>query len=339
MQIEPTDDMPGIDELDRSGDVLEALAAAVEENRANPSAELERLLVELRHRAARAYQSSPRSPWPMEFEDPFPDVGKDQVPEIAASELTAELLGAAVAHHGSLIVRSLFDPEQVARTRRTIDDVVHAATGDDDAAEPGLYEPTVGMRGKAAVLRSWVIGRGGVWLGDSPHALAQVLDDLEDAGVTAVVADHFGERPVISLEKSTLRKVQPEYQFTAWHQDGSFLGEGARAMNVWIALTECGGDRPAPGLEIVTGRVPMLFPLDGESGNASIDGMEVHLFAKYNDLAVTQPEFDPGDALLFDELMAHRTYYSEGMTEARSALECWFFAPSNPAETYDFLLV
>lgn len=47
-----------------------------------------------------------------------------------------------------------------------------------------------------------------------------------------------------SLQKSTLRRSAPVHNFSAWHQDGSFLGPTTRAMNVWVALTACGG---APG--------------------------------------------------------------------------------------------
>jgi hypothetical protein len=55
---------------------------------------------------------------------------------------------------------------------------------------------------------------------------------------------------------------------------------------------------------------------------------------------VIRPEFEPGDALLFDERMIHRTFLSEDvlMTHERLAAECWFFAPSHPAEDYVSLL-
>ena len=327
-----------IDRLERSGDVIGALDAAIAANRAAPSLHLQRRLIALRNRAAAAYESEPRTPWPIELEDPFPEVGTNAIPEVPASKLTSELMGAAIAHHGSLIVRGFFDAPQVARTTESVNRTVDAAHGDDSQGGAGFYEPTLGLSDGTAALRASVVAGRSVWLGDSPRATAQVLDDLDRAGVTALIEQHFDERPVISLEKSTLRKIQPEVRYAAWHQDGSFLGQGARALNVWVALTSCGGARPAPGLQVVAGRVPKLLPLDGHR-RASIDGMEVHLFAKEKGFAVIEPEFAPGDAILFDELMTHRTYFAEGMTEARLALECWFFAPSNPAEKYAFMLV
>ena len=327
-----------IDALERSGDVVGALDAAVRANRAEPSLDLQRLLVDLRERAASVHRSTPRSPWPLDLADPFPDLPGDAVPEIPASELTSELMGAAILHHGSLLVRGLFDAERVERTAGSIIGAVDSALAEPADRNPGCFEPRRGAGRRTSILRAEVLDQHGVWLADSPRALAQVLDDLDEVGVIAAVGEHFAERPVISLEKSTLRRSQPTFRYAAWHQDGSFLGPAARALNVWVALSPCGGDRPTPGLELVSGRVPRILPRDGV-GNASIDGMEVHVFAQMEGLSVTRPLFDPGDALLFDELMAHRTHLREGMTEERLALECWFFAPSNPAENYGFLLV
>lgn len=338
MTTEAIGHLDDIDRLVRCGDVVGALDAAIAAARAAPSLEVQRLLIDLRHRAAAAYPSEPRTPWPIDFEDPFPDLAATELPEIAADELTAELMGAAIAHHGSLIVRGFFDADQVERTTDSVKRTVDAALADESDREAGYYEPTLGSRPGTPKLRSSGVAGGAVWMGDSPRATAQVLDDLSRTGVIGLIGEHFGERPVISLEKTTLRKVEPRVRYAAWHQDGSFLGHEARAFNVWVALTPCGGQRPAPGLQVVTGRVPKLLPLDGHR-RASIAGMEVHLFARYNGYAIVEPVFDPGDAMLFDELMAHRTHFAEGMTEERLALECWFFAPSNPAENYDFMLV
>src|SRR5690606_14263872 len=43
---------------------------------------------------------------------------------------------------------------------------------------------------------------------------------------------------------------------------------------------------------------------------------------------ILRPVFEPGDALLFDELFLHRTATSPGVTDARYAIESWSFAPS-----------
>lgn len=332
------DRLAEVDRLEEGGDAVGALDALVALNRDHPSTELQHRLIALRHRAAEGFASQPRSPWPPVFDDPFPDV-VGVIPEIPAAELTAEIMGATVAQHGSILVRGLFAPDQVERTRRSVEEAIAALLAPADRRDRGAYEPILGLTGMTKALRDRIEGGHGAWLGDSPAATAQVIDDLRRAGVIDAVAGHFGERPVISLQKSTLRRVQPEYRFTGWHQDGSFLGPETRAMNVWVALSPCGGDRPAPGLELIPGRISELFPADGGTGTASINGYAVHAAAQAQGLTATQPVFDPGDALLFDELMAHRTFLTETMTEPRLALECWFFAPSKPNEKYLSLLV
>jgi hypothetical protein len=42
------------------------------------------------------------------------------------------------------------------------------------------------------------------------------------------------------------------------------------------------------------------------------------------------PHFGPGDAILFDEMLLHRTGTFPGMTEPRYGADAWFF----PAGTY-----
>jgi ectoine hydroxylase-related dioxygenase (phytanoyl-CoA dioxygenase family) len=43
---------------------------------------------------------------------------------------------------------------------------------------------------------------------------------------------------------------------------------------------------------------------------------------------VVRPEFEAGDALLFDHRLVHRTATSAAMARERHALESWFFTPS-----------
>jgi hypothetical protein len=45
-------------------------------------------------------------------------------------------------------------------------------------------------------------------------------------------------------------------------------------------------------------------------------------------VGIVRPRFEPGDALLFDHLMLHRTASEPSMTKRRYAIETWFFAPS-----------
>ena len=185
-------------------------------------------------------------------------------------------------------------------------------------------------------LRAMVAQQGGTWLADSPSASAIVLDTLDAIGVRGAIEEHFGERPYFSLQKSTLRRSLPRHKMVAWHQDGSFLGGDVRTMNVWVALSPCGGDRPSPGLELVPRRFDEILPVVGIPTPHSVDFDLVDELTR--ELPTIIPAFDPGDGLIFDERFLHRTHLSPDMTEIRYALECWFFAPSHQAGDYTPLL-
>ena len=303
--------------------------------RSQPGDGLLQAILDLRHRAAIGFVPGAREPWPPAYPDLF--AGAVGLPEVAAADLTVEVMGSAIAHHGSLVVRGLFDDGRIARTTESLNQARDVWRSGPKQWNGAVYEPTIGLDLDNEVLRQQVRDLGGIWLADSAAATQQVLDDLAASGVLGLIADHFGERPVFSLQKSTLRRASPNYRFTSFHQDGSFLGPETRALNVWVAFTACGGDRLAPGLELVPARVEAILDTDPRLGRAAIDGWLVHEVA--GDAGKVVPTFDPGDALLFDEHLVHRTHVTEDMLEPRLALECWFFAPSHPNDEYLPLLV
>jgi hypothetical protein len=332
------------DRLVAEGHLVEAVDHLVRANRSLRDPEVLVRLVDLRHEAACAMSGGTgRAPWPPAYPDPFPDV-VGSLPEIGAGGLSSEVLGGAVAHHGALVLRGMFDAGAVERSLAAIrraEAARDAAGPDGDGGDDPWYRPfdtTVGGRmAMRRKLRGIVAEQGGTWLADSPSSTAQFLQDLESAGVVGAVAGHFGERPFFSLQKSTLRCSAPVYQHADWHQDGSFLDADVRTMNVWVALSPCGGDLPTPGLEVVPKRVPEVLPVGGAFAKHGIASELVDEAAR--DAPPIRPEFAAGDALMFDERFLHRTHLSEGMTEPRYALECWFFAPSHPASAYIPFLV
>ena len=307
--------------------------------RATPDPDLAVALIDKRFEAAEAYDGAPaRADWPPAYTDPFPDKEPGTLPEVPAAEMTTEVVAGAIAHHGCCVVRGLFSPERVQRTIDAVHEVERRrAVPEDELVPDAWYRPFTGIDPMHQALRRMVHQQGGTWLADSPIASAQVLDDLREVGVIDVVADHFGERPYFSLQKSTLRRSPPVHNFSGWHQDGSFLGPEVRTLNVWVALTDCGGDRPTPGLEVVPRRVDVLLDTDGGLGSASISDAQVHATA--GDTPTITPPFDAGDALVFDQHFVHRTHLFPEMTDDRYALECWLFAPSFAAVEYVPLVV
>lgn len=301
--------------------------------------------VERRIMAARSAggQASPRvelpQPWPPKMTDPFPDVS-GRPPEIAARDLDSAVLGGAIVNHGCLIVRGALTNEDCAKAREVIDLAYESRDRFEETKQADRWYHPLRVEGRVEEnghVRGLVRATGGAWMGDSPAATATVLEMLHRRGVIAAVEGHLGEPPCFSLQKSTLRRSEPEYRVVSWHQDGAFLDPAVRTVNVWVALTACGGDRPVPGLEIVPRRVDRVLPSDGaELANYSLSGWTVHDLLDGDETLV--PEFDEGDAILFDELFLHRSHLTPDMTERRYALENWMFAPSSSAGGYDMLL-
>ena len=321
---------------ERYVEAIDLLNAA---NRAQRDPAIEIALVALRyHAAASAPASAGREPWPPVYADPFPDV-VGRLPEVPAAELTTEILGGAVAHHGALIVRGVFSPEQIERSIASIESTHqrHAGLQPADAEVDGAWFRPFPTDRRNGVLREMVLTHGGTWMADSPSGTAQVLDELESVGVIGAIAGHLGERPYFSLQKSTLRRSEPTYNLVAWHQDGSFLDDDVRTMNVWVALSPCGGELPAPALEVIPRRIEEILPVDGVMSTHSISYDLIDELS--TEMPTTVPQFAAGDALLFDEHFVHRTHLTHGMTDMRYALECWFFAPSHQSTTYTPLYV
>jgi hypothetical protein len=233
-------------------------------------------------------------------------------------------------HHGSLLVRGLLRPERIEQLIEDIDLAFenHDARRDGapiDETRPWYapfkpepeYKLTIGERW-------WVRNGGGVWTADSPRTFFDLVDAFEEVNLRDVLAGYLGETPAMSVKKGTLRRV-PVDSGSDWHQDGAFLGEGIRTVNVWLTLTDCGVD--APGLDVVARRLPEIVET-GTHGAQFDWSVGPGMVDQVAEGKVVRPVFQAGDALLFDERNLHRTAVSPGMVNERYAIETWFFAPS-----------
>jgi hypothetical protein len=307
-----------------AGDFRRAIDHVTDANREIRSPELERELMIWRSNAFPTMSRTGSSPWPPHYADPFP--GQSGVPEIAADQLTVEVLGGALQHHGALLVRNMIPNDDAARMRAGIDRALEARdaynAGAAEAktsswyAETPLNTPTGSMRG-------W---GGSLWTADSPRMMYDLLDLYQRHGLTGILTTYLKEPLTLSIGKSTLRRMEP-LGVHDWHQDGAFLGEDVRTVNVWLSLSDCGED--APGLDIVGQRLPGVVETGthGAVFHWSVGHGLVEILQQQG-APLVSPVFKPGDALLFDQLMLHRTGVRPEMTKNRWAIESWFFAPS-----------
>jgi hypothetical protein len=309
------------DELSEKGRAIDAVRLLTDANRSRRDGRIEHRLTLLRYEAFRQ-DISPQEPppWPV-VDDLWPG---ERVPELRPDQLTATSLHSAVQHHGSVIVRGLLTSGQVAPLVADIDRALaaHDARIDDQPAadiahwyEPFTYDDVSPRAGKRS--------RGSLMTVESPPALFDVLEMFESTGLRRLAHDYFGEPPALLARKGTLRRVSPG-TFAGWHQDGAFMGEGIRSLNVWIALTDCGVD--APGLELIGRRVDRLLP----TGNGAFAewGIRAPDAVACGGDDIVCPTFAAGDAMMFDHFLVHHTAFAPGMTRDRHALETWLLAPS-----------
>jgi hypothetical protein len=258
------------------------------------------------------------------------------LPAVDAADLDALVVRSALLSHGSLLVRGLIPGARASALAAGVD---RAFEGRDAALEDNASTKTrpwfypIEPEGRDSDrITGW--GRfdpsvATVWLADSPRMLFELLDSFTDAGVQEVAADYLGEQPAFSVGKSVLRRVGPDGG-GAWHQDGAFLGEGIRTLNVWTALSRCGD--VAPGLDVVPRRFDEILETGTPGALFDWSVSDELVQEATGGVEPARPIFNPGDALLFDHLCLHGTAIDEAMAETRYATETWCFAPSTYPE-------
>ena len=316
------------DALEADGRLLEAIDALTRANRLARQPDVERRLPRLRHAAFAQIDRSEAPPWPVV--EPDPSCATPNFPVLRPEELTPEVLSTGIHAYGYVHVQRLIPESFVAGLVTGIDRAIAAADahagGQSSDETKSWFEPLKPGPGySVGVKRKFVRESGGVWTGDSPRMLFDVLEAFEAVGLGQVIEAYLGERPALSLNKSTL-KCLDRLTTQDWHQDGAFLGDGIRTVNAWMSLSHCGVD--APGLELVPKRMDRVLETgtEGAAFNWSVGPALVARVAP--DAPPIRPVFAPGDVLLFDDLFLHRTSFDPTMTGKRYAIETWFFAPS-----------
>jgi hypothetical protein len=257
---------------------------------------------------------------------------ESRLPEVTPAELTPELLRGAMLDYGALLVRGLMDRTKAERLAADIDKAfairkeVQGGTPDID----GYYDEIDPPPPFQIDIRPWIEKGGGILAVDSPRLLFDMLEGFEGAGLRSVIEGYLGEPPAISAQKCTLRKATPDVT-GAWHQDGKFLGD-VRSLNVWLSLSRCGD--VAPSMDVVPRRLDDYVAAGTEGAPLDYVVTDENATAAAGDAGIVRPIFNPGDALLFDELFLHQTGSDPSMPNPRYAIESWFFGPSAYPDGY-----
>jgi hypothetical protein len=318
-----------VNQLIAEGKHREAIELLSAYNSANPSPQIENQLTQLRHDAFfELDHPKPALAWPPSPADIF-DTSSD-IPEILASEIDVVKAHAGVFKHGSLIIRGLLSSKQISVLADCVENAFQAFDDTDSRGDhQSWFTELQSHQGLRSIEfdRPWVRSGGGVLAAESPRALFHLIEIFQEIGMIDLITEYLGERPALSVKKTTLRRTESNLDATnGWHQDGAFLGEGIRTLNVWVALTDCGID--SPSMDMIPRRLDGLVPTgtEGAMFNWSVSPLAIEDVCKGG-----QPQhlvFKAGDAIIFDEVNLHRTSTLPDMTKTRLAIESWFFAPS-----------
>jgi hypothetical protein len=326
-------------------ELIEELESLIRSNRERPDADTEVRLVELRHAIGirQLDEAQEGADYPEPAFDRLPDRNGD-LAGIKRAEISPEVLRAGILRDGCLLIRGAVDGETALGLAEGIDRAFRereVAQANFSRERPDPWGPrenaprmyysefTPAPRFRKALSRDWIQDGGGLWVADSPHLLFEMLDAFERAGLGAAIRGYLGEPPLISVQKCTLRRVDPDAG-RGWHQDGAFLGD-VRALNVWLSLSHCGDD--APGMDVVPRRLDGILPTGTEGADFNWSVSERVAQEAAGETGIVRPIFDPGDVLLFDDLFLHTTAAESSMRKSRWAIESWFFgASASPAK-------
>jgi hypothetical protein len=305
--------------------LLEEIARLAPSVRTRPDLAARRRLLALRHAAGLRLvdDAAPGRGYPEPDRGALGDGAG--LPEIAAADLTAPLLRAGILRDGCLLVRGLVDRDDALAFAGGIDRAFAEREALEAGGAPGgghYEEFTAQPPLDIASVRPWIKEGGGILAADSPVLFTRMVELFEDAGLPRLAEGYLGERAVLSVQKTTLRKAEPTVG-GSWHQDGAFMS-GARALNLWLSLSRCGDE--APGLDIVPRRLDEIVVAHGDMLDRDLT--EAKARAAAGDVAIARPIFEAGDALLFDEMFLHQTGSDPAMRNPRFAVESWFFAAS-----------
>lgn len=268
---------------------------------------------------------------------------RGSLPECDRRDLSLGVLSAAMRQRGALIVRNLMGPREARDFRLSIDAVIAAANAHaKETADGGPDMRTTDM--KAAYLpltpaaglperqhKAFLGQSGAIETFLSPRVSFELFELFERLGLRSLLQHYFRDEPCVSFNKSVLRRTEPLSHPAEWHQDGAFMTEGIQSLNLWIALSECGGATDCPGMDILPRRLDRVLPTgtNGAIFKWSVSGATVS--ESFPDVAPQRPTFAAGDAILFDHLNLHATSSDPSYTEARYAIETWFFSKSRCA--------
>jgi Phytanoyl-CoA dioxygenase (PhyH) len=319
---------------ERANELLAEIDGLVAENRVERDPGRERRILRLRHQAGADLVVAASEQQPPHPEPQAPaSANGSQLAEVSPADLNPQTVRWGMLTSGCLVIRGLVEPDEAERMVAEMERSFQAreAVGEEGTDEQAYWERFEPDPPYVLTDRDWVSSTGSIWAADSPRLMFGMLEIFERVGLRDVISGYLGERPAISVNKCTLRRVDSSAG-TAWHQDGAFLGDTVRALNVWLSLSHCGDD--APGLDVVPRRIDEIVTTGTEGAQFEWSVSDTVANQAAGDAGILRPIFEPGDVVLFDDRFLHRTAVEPDMPNTRYAIESWFFGPTGFPSDY-----
>ena len=293
----------------------------------------DRATLEGRLEAYRHLQPTGQSNLIVPTNEELPTQKEHVVPEIPAEELTADRLKSAVAEHGALIVRDMFPKSALQSMTHTIDQVLESCASPRkvraNLVSPYFNPPEniVSIMPEGAeelgALRLFSNISGSSLCVEATSVAEMLLEFYDRHGLKDLVTEYLGEPPCLSVKKWVLRRSELPMAEAGWHQDGAFMGTDINTLNMWIPLTQCGGDTGAPGMDVIPKRLNKIASAEGATFDWSVSDEEAN--RSFGGALPVAPVFNEGDVFFFDHFYLHRTQFRTDFTKLRYAIETWFF--------------
>jgi hypothetical protein len=255
--------------------------------------------------------------------------------EIQVSDLTPDIARAALARNGNLVLRGLIPQaaaeDFVQRIDRTVDGFQHVVKNKGSGSQSAdlgyiAFRPPPPDRKHVADNRKYLaVEEISALTVDSPLLFERLVHYLKASGIVSIAEQIFGERPVAAIQKSAMRRM-PLGHPAGWHQDLGAVGAGTKAIALWIPFSPCGRD--AAGFEFVRRRFNGPVPQMNDSLMPWVIANDM-VTSVQDGADVVTPEFNPGDAMMFDQYSLHRGASYPHMTKWRWSIDTWLFAPSS----------
>jgi Phytanoyl-CoA dioxygenase (PhyH) len=224
-----------------------------------------------------------------------------------------------LAADGAAVVPGFLSPADAADLRRTVGDI-YAFMGSCQHISNRLLDYHFHL---------W----HGIWLRPLPAFLRKARPDLaqryeRSLGLIETQVERlFGPGWRFFPKRSYFRKHIGMVQKVPWHIDAdaaSIYRVAGSAINVWMPLDVVGTDLPSldyvPRSHAVMRTVPMLAGKDKYRDDAFVSDIGTP----------ATPQLTPGDALIFDQFVLHRTQQTGSEQTVRTACEFRFVRHSAP---------